>query len=163
MPLKATKCLTLKVNNNILLSGDKMIVDAIIEIPMGTKNKYEVEKETGKIRLNRVLYSSVSYPAEYGFIENTIAGDKDPLDILVLSSTPTFPGCIVRGRVLGYLGILDRGEHDEKIIAVAHDDPRFDHLNSIDDLPSHTKDEISEFFKNRCIPCDSRVSPPKAV
>lgn len=124
-----------------------MIVDAIIEIPMGTKNKYEVEKGTGKIRLNRVLYSSVSYPAEYGFIEDTIAGDKDPLDILVLSSTPTFPGCIVRARVLGYLKILDRGQDDEKIIAVAHDDPRFDHLNSLDDLPIHTKEEISEFFK----------------
>lgn len=124
-----------------------MNVDAIIEIPMGTKNKYEIEKETGRIRLDRVLYSSVMYPAEYGFIDNTLAGDGDPLDILVLSSTPTFPGCVISARVLGYLDILDRGLKDEKIISVVNNDPRFDHLQKLDDLPIHTKEEITEFFK----------------
>lgn len=124
-----------------------MIVDGVIEIPMGTKNKYEIDKETGKIRLDRVLYSSVSYPAEYGFIENTLAGDGDALDILILSSEPTFPGCIVRGRVLGYLDILDNSRHDQKVVAVANDDPRYNHIQKLEDLPDHTKDEIREFFK----------------
>ncbi len=123
-----------------------MIVDAVIEIPMGTKNKYEIDQKTGKIRLDRVLYSSVMYPAEYGYIDETLADDGDPLDILVLSSSPTFPGCIIRARVLGYLSIVDKGFHDEKIISVANDDPRFDHLKSIEELPIHTKEEIKEFF-----------------
>ena len=102
----------------------KYTVDAIIEIPMGTKNKFEVNKETGRITLDRVLYSALSYPGEYGFIENTLADDKDPLDILVLSSYPTFPGCVVSARVLGYLKVIDNGENDEKVIAVVDKDPK---------------------------------------
>ena len=124
----------------------KYTVDAIIEIPMGTKNKFEVNKETGRITLDRVLYSALSYPGEYGFIENTLADDKDPLDILVLSSYPTFPGCVVR--VLGYLKVIDNGENDEKVIAVVDKDPRFDDINSLNDLTEHQKAEIKDFFQN---------------
>ena len=122
-------------------------IEAIIEIPMGTRNKYEVDAKTGKIKLDRVLYSSVSYPCEYGFIPDTLSGDGDPLDILVLSSSSTFPGCIVKARVLGYLELLDRGETDEKVISVVDTDPRWDHIQKLEDLPDHTMLEIQEFFK----------------
>lgn len=124
------------------------IVEAIIEIPMGTKNKYEINKETGRIKLDRVLYSALTYPGEYGFIENTISPDKDPLDILVLSSYKTFPGCVVDARVIGYLTLIDNGEHDEKIIAVVDKDPRFENINSLEDLTEHQKAEIKDFFQN---------------
>jgi len=124
-----------------------MIVEATIEIPMGTQNKYEVDPKTRKIKLDRVLSSSVSYPSEYGFIENTLSGDGDPLDILVLSTFPTFPGCIIKGRVLGYLELIDNGDTDEKVITVNSTDPRFDHIQTLEDLPEHTIDEIKEFFK----------------
>lgn len=124
-----------------------MLIDAIVEIPMGTRNKYEVDHNTGKIRLNRVLYSSVGYPCEYGYIENTLADDGDPLDILVLSSTETFPGCIIESRVLGYLDIVDNGDNDEKVISVVNSDPRWNHIQKLEDLPEHTIKEIKEFFK----------------
>ena len=126
----------------------KYTVDAIIEIPMGTKNKFEVNKETGRITLDRVLYSALSYPGEYGFIENTLADDKDPLDILVLSSYPTLPGCVVSAKVLSYLKVIDNGENDEKVIAVVDKDPRFDDINSLNDLTEHQKAEIKDFFQN---------------
>ena len=124
-----------------------MLIDAIIEIPMGTKNKYEIDHETGRIRLNRVLFSSVEYPCEYGFIENTLSDDGDPLDILVLSSSKTFPGCIIESRVLGYLDIIDNGEGDQKVISVVNNDPRWNHIQKLEDLPEHTIMEIREFFK----------------
>jgi len=124
-----------------------MEVEAIVEIPMGTQNKYEVDHITHKIKLDRVLFSSVSYPSEYGFIDNTLAGDGDPLDILVLTTFPTFPGCIIKSRVLGYLELIDNGFSDEKVIAVNATDPRYDHIKSLNDLPEHTIDEIKEFFK----------------
>ncbi len=124
-----------------------MKVEAIIEIPMGTRNKYEVDHKTGRIVLDRVLYSSVSYPCEYGYIPNTLSGDGDPLDILVLSTSATFPGCVVKARVLGYLEILDRGQTDEKLISVVDTDPRWDHIQKLSDLPEHTMLEIREFFK----------------
>lgn len=124
-----------------------MQVEATIEIPMGTQNKYEVDPKTRKIKLDRVLSSSVSYPSEYGFIESTLSGDGDPLDILVLTTFPTFPGCIIKARVLGYLELIDNGLTDEKVITVNATDPRYDHIKTIDDLPEHTVDEIKEFFK----------------
>ena len=108
----------------------KHVVEAIIEIPMGTQNKYEVDKEKNRIKLNRVLYSKMTYPAEYGFIDHTLAEDGDPLDILVLATTKTFPGCIVDARVLGYLDMIDSGEHDQKIIAVVDADPESLRVNS---------------------------------
>ena len=95
------------------------IVNALIEIPLGSKNKYELDKETGRIKLDRVLYAAMIYPAEYGIIENTLAPDGDPLDILVICSDPTFPGCMVPARVLGYLSMVDNGKLDYKQSAVA--------------------------------------------
>ena len=122
------------------------VVETIIEIPMGTKNKYEVNKETGRITLDRVLYSALSYPGEYGFIEDTLSEDGDPLDILVISSYPTFPGCVVAARILGYLTVIDNGEHDEKVIAVVDKDPRFENIKELSDLTEHQKAEIKDFF-----------------
>ena len=124
------------------------VVECIIEIPMGTKNKYEVNKETGRITLDRVLYSALTYPGEYGFIEDTLSEDGDPLDILVISSYPTFPGCVVGARILGYLTVIDNGENDEKVLAVVDKDPRFDGINSINDLKEQQKAEIKDFFES---------------
>ena len=124
------------------------VVDALIEIPYGSRNKYEVDKVTGRIRLDRVLYSAMAYPGEYGYIENTLAPDGDPLDILVISSEPTMPGCIVPARVLGYLATVDRGMEDYKLIAVADCDPRYANVQRLEDLPPFILDEISNFFQN---------------
>ena len=125
-----------------------MVIEAIIEIPMGTQNKYEVDKKKNRIKLNRVLYSKMTYPAEYGFIEETLAEDGDPLDILVLATTKTFPGCIVDARVIGYLDMYDSGEHDQKIIAVVDADPRFDDIEDISDIKELQLREIKLFFRN---------------
>lgn len=124
------------------------VVDALIEIPYGSRNKYEVDKATGRIRLDRVLYSAMAYPAEYGYIENTLAPDGDPLDILVITSEPTIPGCIVPARVLGYLATMDRGMEDYKLIAVTDCDPRYANVQKLEDLPPFILDEISNFFQN---------------
>ena len=126
----------------------KHVVEAIIEIPMGTQNKYEVDKEKNRIKLNRVLYSKMTYPAEYGFIDHTLAEDGDPLDILVLATTKTFPGCIVDARVLGYLDMIDSGEHDQKIIAVVDADPRFEDLCDLNNVKDLQLREIKLFFTN---------------
>ncbi len=123
------------------------VIEAVIEIPMGTKNKYEIDKEKNRIKLDRVLYSQMTYPAEYGYIEETLAEDNDPLDILVIASTKTFPGCIVDARVIGYLDMVDNGEKDEKIIAVMDHDPRFSHIHKMDDIQEHMLREIKHFFK----------------
>ena len=125
----------------------KSVIDAIIEIPMSTINKYEIDKFSGRIRLSRVLYSRMTYPAEYGYIDNTLALDGDPLDILVLASEKTFPGCIVETRVLGYLDMIDEGYQDEKVIAVVNQDPRFSNIYTLDDVHSHTLKEIKHFFQ----------------
>jgi len=123
------------------------IYEAIIEIPMGTKNKYEIDKVRNRIKLDRVLYTPMTYPAEYGYIENTLALDGDPLDILVLATSKTFPGCIVDARVVGYLDVIDNNENDAKIIAVMEHDPRFSHIHEITDIQEHTLREIKHFFK----------------
>ncbi len=124
------------------------MVNAIIEIPVGTKNKYEVDKERRKVRLDRVLYSAMTYPAEYGYIEDTLAGDGDPLDILVISSEPSFPGCVVPARVIGYLEMYDNGKEDMKIISVVDVDPRYKEIEQLEDLSSFTLQEIKNFFEN---------------
>ena len=124
------------------------IVDAIIEIPLNTKNKFEVDKKSHRIKLDRVLYSAMSYPAEYGYIENTLANDGDPLDILVISSEPTFPGCVVPARVIGYLKMIDNGYEDYKLISVVDVDPRYNEINNLSDLSSFMLDEIRDFFQN---------------
>lgn len=124
------------------------MVNAIIEIPVGTKNKYEVDKEHGRVKLDRVLYSAMTYPAEYGYIEDTLAGDGDPLDILVISSEPSFPGCVVPARVIGYLEMQDNGKEDIKIISVVDVDPRYREIEKLEDLSSFTLQEIKNFFEN---------------
>ena len=124
------------------------IVDALIEIPLGSKNKYELDKSTGRIRLDRVLYAAMIYPAEYGIIENTLAPDGDPLDILVICSDPTFPGCIVPARVLGYLDMEDDGKLDYKLISVVDCDPRYNDVTELEHLSPFVLKEIENFFSN---------------
>ena len=124
----------------------KDVVEAIIEIPNGSRNKFEIKD--GKIKLDRVLYSSMSYPAEYGFIDNTLAKDGDPLDILVIGSEPSYPGCIIPAKVIGALKMLDNGKEDYKIISVVAVDPRYNEVNTLDDLYSFVLDEIKNFFEN---------------
>jgi len=124
------------------------IENAIIEIPLKTKNKFEIDKQTGKIKLDRVLYSAMTYPAEYGYLDKTLSPDKDPLDILVISSEATFPGCIVPARIIGYLHVVDNGYEDYKLISVVNCDPRYNDINNLEDLSEFTLDEIKDFFKN---------------
>lgn len=124
------------------------IVDALIEIPLGSKNKYELDEATGRIKLDRVLYAAMIYPAEYGIIEHTLAPDGDPLDILVICSEPTFPGCIVPARVLGCLTMIDDGKLDYKLISVVDCDPRYADVKELEDLSPFVLKEISNFFAN---------------
>ena len=123
-------------------------VDALIEIPLGSRNKYELDKATGRIRLDRVLYAAMIYPAEYGIVENTLAPDGDALDILVICSDPTFPGCTVPARVLGYLDMVDGGKLDYKLISVVDCDPRYDSIHELEDLSPFVLKEIANFFAN---------------
>ena len=123
------------------------IVQAIIEIPMNGRAKYELDKETGLLRLDRVLYSSVFYPANYGFIQQSLGKDNDPLDILVLSQISIQPLCIVNAKVIGVMRMVDNGEGDDKIIAVAADDVSVNYMDTIDDMPAYLHDEIRNFFE----------------
>lgn len=127
--------------------SEQLVVDAFIEIPTGSQNKYEYDKEAGVFRLDRVLYSPMHYPTEYGYLENTLAEDDDPLDILVYTSFPTFPGCVIKSRVIGALIMSDDKGQDEKLLAVPVDDPRFDSVQSLEDLPPHLLKEIEHFFQ----------------
>ena len=124
------------------------VIDALIEIPLGSKNKYELDKATGRIKLDRVLYAAMIYPAEYGIIENTLAPDGAALAILVICNDPTFPGCIVPARVLGYLDMVDGGKLDYKLIAVVDCDPRYDSVQELEDLSPFVLKEIANFFTN---------------
>ncbi|MFZ3057822.1 MAG: inorganic diphosphatase [Minisyncoccales bacterium] len=126
-----------------------MKLNIFIENPKGSSNKYELDKESGKIMLDRALYSSVFWPFEYGFIENTLSEDGDPLDAVVLVNEPTFPGCVIPCKIIGMLDMEDESGIDYKIIAVPDDkiDPRFKHINSVDDLTEHQKKELQEFFE----------------
>ena len=123
-----------------------MIVEAVSEIPTGSQNKYEMDHDTGRMRLDRVLFSPFHYPADYGFVPDTLAEDGDPLDIVVLISQPTFPGCALRARIIGLLEMRDEHGVDDKLFAVAQDDPRFDGVVRLDDLPGHTLKELVHFF-----------------
>jgi inorganic pyrophosphatase len=127
--------------------GGPGVVNSIIEIQKGSKAKYELDKKTGMLRLDRVLYSSVYYPANYGFIPQTLGKDHDPLDILVLSQVNIEPLCIVRAKVLGVMRMIDTGEGDDKIIAVAADDVSVNHLNDITELPEYFNSELRNFFE----------------
>lgn len=127
--------------------SNELIVDAFIEIPTGSQNKYEYDEEAGVFRLDRVLYSPMHYPTEYGFLEKTLAEDGDPLDILVYSTFPTFPGCVIQSRVIGVLIMADDKGQDEKLLAVPVDDPRFAGVNRLEDIPAHVLKEIEHFFR----------------
>lgn len=122
-------------------------VPALIEIPRGSHLKYEIDKPTGLLRLDRVLYSAVHYPANYGFIPRTHAEDGDPLDILVLMQEPVEPLTIVRARPLGGLRMIDKGA-DDKIVAVCIDDPAYSHYDSVQALPPHVLRELDRFFRD---------------
>ena len=126
----------------------KDIVEIILEIPYRSRNKYEIDSVTGRIKLDRVLYSAMGYPAEYGSVENTLAEDGDPLDILVFTSEPTYPGCIIPARIIGCLEMIDNNKLDYKLIAVSACDPRYNEVGSLKDIATFTLKEIKNFFEN---------------
>jgi len=121
-------------------------ITMIVEIPRGSRNKYEMDHHTGEIFLDRMLFTSTHYPADYGFIPDTLAEDGDPLDIMVLVTEPTFPGCRVRVRPLGVFLMEDQGHADHKVISVPFGDPRWETTQGIDDLPEHMRLEFEHFF-----------------
>lgn len=122
-------------------------VNALIEIPKGSRSKYEVDKATGLLRLDRVIYSSFHYPVNYGFIPQTLGQDGDPLDILVLCSQSIQPLCLVDATVIGNMQMIDSGQVDDKIIAVAAKDPSVNHYHKMEDLPQHFLLELRNFFE----------------
>ncbi len=123
------------------------VVNGIIEIPKNSRAKYEMDKASGLLKLDRVLYSSMFYPANYGFIPQSYCGDKDPLDILILSQVTVVPMCIVSAKVIGVMHMLDKGDMDDKIIAVAQHDMSVNHINDISELPAHFLIELKNFFE----------------
>ena len=120
---------------------------AVIEIPAGSRNKYEVDKESGQIFLDRMLFTATRYPADYGFIPETLAEDGDPLDVLVLGGEPTFPGCRIRVRPIGVFLMEDSGDPDHKVVAVPSRDRRWDGIQDVDDLDEHLRQEVEHFFR----------------
>lgn len=124
------------------------IINVLIEIPGGGKNKYEFDKEMNAFILDRVLFSSVKYPYDYGFVPNTLADDGDPLDGMVMMDEPTFTGCVIASRPICMLEMIDGGDRDEKILCVPAEDPRYNHVKSMKDVAPHILDEIAEFFRS---------------
>ena len=124
-----------------------MEFDVVIEIPRGCRNKYEVDHESGRIRLDRMLFTSTVYPADYGFVADTLGEDGDPLDALVLVQEPTFPGCLIRSRPIGMFRMTDEKGGDDKILCVPAGDPRQEHLRDLYHLPEFERLEIEHFFK----------------
>jgi inorganic pyrophosphatase len=124
-----------------------MQFDVTVEIPKGQRNKYELDHETGRIRLDRMLFTSTRYPSDYGFIENTLADDGDPLDALVLLEEPTFPGCVILCRAIGMFRMRDEKGADDKVLCVVATDPRMAHYQDIDDVEEFDLLEIQHFFE----------------
>ena len=122
-------------------------IEVVVEIPTGSRNKYEYDHVHHRFVLDRVLFSTVHYPCDYGFIEGSMAADGDPLDVLVVIAEPTFSGCVVRARPVGVLDMADEKGHDYKILAVAHDDPRWQTVDALDQLQPHRLLEIENFFQ----------------
>lgn len=122
------------------------VVNAIVEIPKGRRNKFEVDKKTGLIRLDRYLYSSSHYPGDYGLIPQTLAEDGDPLDILVMVNEPTFSGCLIETRVVGLFRMTDHGANDYKVLGVPNSDPLFADCKELEDVPHHYLREVEHFF-----------------
>ena len=135
-----------------------MEFDVVVEVPKGQRNKYEMDQMTGRIRLDRTLFTATSYPADYGFIENTLAEDGDPLDAIVLVGEPTFPGCVIRCRSIGMLCMVDEHGQDNKILCVPAADSRQEHLRDIIHVPEFDKLEIQHFFE-----VYKELEPGKAV
>jgi inorganic pyrophosphatase len=124
------------------------VYDALIEIPRGSRNKYEVDHETGRVFLDRVLFTGFVYPADYGYFENTLGLDGDPVDVLVLLEYPVFPGVGIKVRPVGVFNMTDEAGVDSKVIAVQHKDPRWAHIQDVDDIPEFTRKEIEHFFEH---------------
>jgi len=123
------------------------LVNVLIEIPAGSKNKYEFDKDLNAFILDRVLFASVQYPFDYGFIPNTLADDGDPLDGMVIMDQPTFPGCVIAARPIGMLEMIDGGDRDEKLLCVPSEDPRYAEVKTLADVAPHRLDEVAEFFR----------------
>ena len=123
------------------------VVFCVVEIPKGSRNKYEYQEDTGVIKLDRVLYSSMHYPGDYGIIPRTFCEDGDPLDILVMTNQPTFPGCLIEARPIGVFHMLDAGLTDDKVLAVPATDPLFQDYHDIADIPQHFLAEVAHFFQ----------------
>ncbi|XP_010917066.1 soluble inorganic pyrophosphatase 1 isoform X1 [Elaeis guineensis] len=128
--------------------GAPTIFNVVVEITKGSKVKYELDKKTGLIKVDRVLYSSVVYPHNYGFIPRTLCDDGDPMDVLVLMQEPILPACFLRARAIGLMPMIDQGEKDDKIIAVCADDPEYRHYNDLNELSPHRLAEIRRFFED---------------
>ena len=141
----------------------------VVEVPMGSKNKYELDKETGLLRLDRVLYSAVHYPADYGFIPRTYCDDGDPLDALVLGNEPVFPLTIVQARAIGVMRMRDEKGIDDKVLAVSVRDPSFADYTDKSQLPAHVLRQVRQFFEdykvleNRQVVVDDLLGPEQAV
>lgn len=129
------------------MSDDTPTFDVFIEIPKGSRNKYELDKETGHIRFDRLLYSAMHYPADYGFFPNTLGLDGDPLDALVLITYPTFPGCVIEVRPVAVFDMSDDKGQDEKILCIPVADPRLAHIQGVRDIEPHYLKEIEHFFE----------------
>lgn len=123
------------------------VINAVIEIPKDSKIKYELDKESGMLKLDRFLYSAVHYPGDYGFVPKTYWEDDDPLDILILSGRPVQPMTLAEARVIGILRMVDDGEEDDKVLAVYDEDPRYKEYRDIDDVPEHIITELKHFFE----------------
>ncbi|GAC1514836.1 MAG: inorganic diphosphatase [Gemmatimonadaceae bacterium] len=122
-------------------------INTLVEIPSGSRNKYELDKQSGMLKLDRVLYSAVHYPGDYGFMPRTLHEDGDPLDVLVLVKEATFPGCQIDVRPIGVLTMLDRGEPDDKVLGVPLHDPYYHEVEDIADIPPHLLKEVEHFFQ----------------
>jgi len=125
---------------------DELLIDVLIEIPKGSRNKYEYDKDKQAFRLDRMLFSAVHYPADYGFILDTLGGDGDALDALVLIWEPTFPGCLIESRPVGLFRMVDEKGPDEKILCVPINDPMWNKIHSLEEVPQHLMKEIGHFF-----------------
>ena len=127
-------------------TGEPSVANMIVEIPKGRRTKFEVDKATGLIKMDRYLYSSSVYPGDYGFIPQTLAEDGDPSDILVMVNEPTFSGCLIEARVVGIFKMRDKGHNDVKLLAVPNKDPLFGAIKALHDVPAHFLREVEHFF-----------------